>query len=366
MSGGVGETNPDKRKKQQKVIRKIPPKALQQACGVAIFTAFRTGFGWSGAGGSGVVLAKKPDGSWSAPSGILIHTVGWGAVIGLDVYDVVLVIRKPETLQAFTKPKLSVGGELSVAAGPVGNGAVLEAGTDGKPVWSYVKSKGLYVGLQLDGTIVLKRDDANARLYGRQVPVADIFAGAVSPPPAAQPLLQTLYAAEGRPQVMGTHAIPQGQTPGDLPVSEDEIKTYQAQAPQQQQHSHPNEVSALQDASSGSIAGGRYVAPDALPPSYDEAAQGYQPPANDPEPRDAAAEKEALRANYANEGTTGSASSVQHPSRVEAMYDFIAAEAGDLSFTTGQIIEVTGTEGDQWYRGRLTSSDGRLTQGSEC
>lgn len=158
-SGGVDaqhHANPTTQHTRQKVLRKIPPKALQQACGVAIFTCFRTGFGWSGAGGSGVVLARKPDGSWSAPSGILIHTIGWGAVIGLDVYDVVLVIRKPETLQAFTRPKVSVGGELSVAAGPVGNGAVVEAGADGKPVWSYVKSKGLYVGLQLDGTIVLK------------------------------------------------------------------------------------------------------------------------------------------------------------------------------------------------------------------
>ncbi|PWN21780.1 DUF500-domain-containing protein, partial [Microstroma glucosiphilum] len=225
-SGGVAQTpggDPNQHRKTQKVVRKIPEKAIQGACGIAIFTCFRTGFGWSGAGGSGVVMARLPDGSWGPPSGLLVHTLGWGLLVGLDIYDVVLVIRKPETLKAFTHPKVSVGGELSVAAGPVGNGAMIDSGLEAKPVWSYSKSKGVYAGLQLDGTIILKRDDANARFYGQKVTVADIFQGKVRAPPAAKPLMQTLYAAEGRPDFLGTDAIPQGLTPGDIPVSEDDF-----------------------------------------------------------------------------------------------------------------------------------------------
>lgn len=72
-------------RKTQKVLRKIPPKALEKCYGIAIMTCFRTGFGFSGASGSGVVLAKLPDGSWSPPSGLLVHTIGWGFLIGLDI-----------------------------------------------------------------------------------------------------------------------------------------------------------------------------------------------------------------------------------------------------------------------------------------
>lgn len=100
------------------------------------------GIGWSGAGGSGVVLAKLPDGSWGPPSGILIHTLGWGLLIGLDIYDVVLIIRSPKTLKAFENPKIALGGELSVTAGPVGNGATIDSGIEAAPCWSYTKSKG--------------------------------------------------------------------------------------------------------------------------------------------------------------------------------------------------------------------------------
>jgi len=57
-------------------------------------------------------------------------------------YDVVLVLRKPAALEEFMKPKVSLGVEFSVAAGPVGNGAMLEGGPNGAACWSYTKSKG--------------------------------------------------------------------------------------------------------------------------------------------------------------------------------------------------------------------------------
>lgn len=54
----------------------------------------------------------------------------------------VLILRKPQALKAFEHPKISIGGELSVAAGPVGNGAVFDSGLEAAPCWSYTKSKG--------------------------------------------------------------------------------------------------------------------------------------------------------------------------------------------------------------------------------
>ena len=111
------------------------------------------------------MISRLPDGSWSPPSGILIHTIGYGFLIGLDIYDVVLVLRNRKAVDAFKHPKISLGGELSVACGPVGNGAQLDTSVNSAPCWSYTKSKGLYAGLQLDGTAVLKRDDENHRFY---------------------------------------------------------------------------------------------------------------------------------------------------------------------------------------------------------
>jgi len=79
------------------------------------------------------------------------------------------------------------------------------------------------VGLQLDGSVILKRDDANARFYGGPFSVRDILQGrAMANPAAVRPLLATLYAAEGRPQIMGMQYVPQGPAPGDTMITDQE------------------------------------------------------------------------------------------------------------------------------------------------
>ncbi|KAE8257385.1 hypothetical protein A4X13_0g2388 [Tilletia indica] len=227
-------------RKTQKVIKKIPQEVIASAKGLAIFTVFRTGFGLSGAGGSGVVVKRLPDGSWSGPSGLLLHTIGWGFLIGLDIYDVVLVLRTDKAVEAFRNPKISVGAEIAVAAGPVGSGAMLDSGPEASPAFSYVKSKGFYAGLQLDGNIILKRKDENSRFYNiPDVSTADIFAGRIPPPRAAYPLLKTIYAAEGRAPPTVTHfgadvVIPEGPTPGDLSLTADEAAMLEEEAKKQQ------------------------------------------------------------------------------------------------------------------------------------
>lgn len=307
VTGGVQATQAEKDKyasrKTQKVIRKIPPKALQGACGIAIMTCFRTGFGFSGAGGSGVVMARLPDGSWSPPSGILVHTIGWGLLIGLDIYDVVLILRKPAALKAFEHPKLSIGGELSVAAGPVGNGAVLDSGVEASPCWSYTKSKGAYAGLQLDGTIVLKRDDANARFYGQQASTSDIFKGRVIAPKSVRPLWQTLYAAEGRSEFMGTEQIPQGLAPGEIGISAEEAKELEAMGKAEEQDSGQPSATATGAAASSSNrpSGTKHFVPPPLAkpePVVASSAHGSQfaPPSGVP-PSDPAIQQTAATAD---------------------------------------------------------------------
>ncbi|KKP07837.1 hypothetical protein THAR02_00045 [Trichoderma harzianum] len=193
-------------KRKQRVIKKIPQKVIENAVGLAIFTTMRTGLWISGAGGSGVLVARQEDGSWSPPSGILLHTAGLGFLVGVDIYDCVLVINNPKALEAFTKIRATLGGEISAVAGPVGMGGVLE--NDGKwkqanrPVFTYLKSRGFYAGVQVDGTVVIERTDENARFYGETIGVSDILAGKVRHrPPELKMLMETLKAAEGRSDV---------------------------------------------------------------------------------------------------------------------------------------------------------------------
>ncbi|KAF4449912.1 LSB3-possible role in the regulation of actin cytoskeletal organization [Fusarium albosuccineum] len=198
--------NQDGPKQKQRVLKKIPQKVIENAVGLAIFTTMRTGLWVSGAGGSGVLVARKEDGSWSPPSGIMLHTASLGFLVGVDIYDCVVVINNRKALEAFTKIRATLGGEISAVAGPVGAGGVLE--NDGKwkqvnrPVFTYLKSRGFYAGVQVDGTIIIERTDENARFYGETIGVADILAGkARHPPPEIKMLMETLKAAEGRTDV---------------------------------------------------------------------------------------------------------------------------------------------------------------------
>jgi lipid-binding SYLF domain-containing protein len=199
-SGTSGSVSPGP-KKPPKVLVKIPQKVIQNCVGLAIFTVMRTGLWVSGAGGSGVLIARKEDGSWSPPSGILIHTLGVGFMAGIDIYDCVLVINNREALNAFSKVRVSLGGEVSLAAGPLGIGGNVESELlkNRKPVWTYMKSRGLYGGIQFDGTIVVERNDENARFYGERMPISQILAGNVKRVPReTRMLMEVLKEAEGR------------------------------------------------------------------------------------------------------------------------------------------------------------------------
>ncbi|KKA18753.1 hypothetical protein T310_7302, partial [Rasamsonia emersonii CBS 393.64] len=186
---------------KQRVLKKIPAEVIKQAKGLAIFTTMRTGLWVSGAGGSGILVARIPEtGEWSPPSGILLHTAGVGFLVGVDIYDCVVVINTYEALEGFKKLRCTLGGELSVAAGPVGMGGILDSEVHMRqaPIWTYLKSRGVYAGVQVDGTIIIERWDENERFYGQKISAQDILAGKVrNPPSSIRTLMQTIKAAQG-------------------------------------------------------------------------------------------------------------------------------------------------------------------------
>ncbi|KAH7381927.1 hypothetical protein BKA64DRAFT_607512 [Cadophora sp. MPI-SDFR-AT-0126] len=201
---------------------KLPKEAIMTAKGIAIFSAVRGGAMWvSGSGGSGVVIARLPDGSWSGPSSFSVASGGLGMVYGLDVYDCVCVLNTDEAVEAYSKTEFNLGGGVAVTAGPWN-----AEKHDLKPVWTYTKSKGLYGGLSVDGTVIKERKDANAEFYGKKVTAAQILNGAVDTrtgadvwPAGASRLMEVLKLAEGK---VGDKTVLQGvsnePTPGDMDV----------------------------------------------------------------------------------------------------------------------------------------------------
>jgi lipid-binding SYLF domain-containing protein len=208
---------------KQRVLKKIPESVIRNAKGLAIFTTCRTGLWVSGAGGSGILVARNEEsGEWSPPSGILLHTAGLGFLVGVDIYDCVIVINSYKALEAFTKIRCTLGGEISAVAGPVGMGGILETEVHKRqaPLFTYLKSRGFYAGVQVDGTIVIERSDENEAFYGEKIAVKDILAGKARYPPKEkyQLLMNTIHAAQGDPVDESDLPSTAEPTPGDTEI----------------------------------------------------------------------------------------------------------------------------------------------------
>ena len=111
-----------------------------------MFSVLKAGFVFSGKAGSGLVIARLPDGSWSAPSCIATGGVGWGLQIGADITDFVIVLNSEEAVRAFALGgNVTIGGNVSAAAGPIGTGGAVQATlAHPAPMFSYSKSKGAH------------------------------------------------------------------------------------------------------------------------------------------------------------------------------------------------------------------------------
>lgn len=209
--------------KQRNVV-KIPASVIQNAVGLAIFTTMRTGWVLGGSGGSGVVVARHPETrEWSAPSGIQVQNMSVGFLIGVDIYDTVLVINKYTALEAFSRAaRMTLGTELGIAAGPVGGGGAsdMEVNKKPAPIWSYVKSRGLYAGVALAGNAIIERTDENAKFYGYEVSAKEILGHKVRHPPERdyKILTDTLKAAQG--EDIDPSLLPSGDAPGDFEIDE--------------------------------------------------------------------------------------------------------------------------------------------------
>jgi lipid-binding SYLF domain-containing protein len=159
----------------------LPRNIIRHAKGLAIISVVKAGFIFSGKAGEGVVVARTEHG-WSGPSFVGTGGAGWGLQIGAQVTEFVVVLNNDAAVRAFAKGgNVTLGADASVAAGPVGRAAEADV-TPRAAIYTYSKSKGLFVGVSLEGAVIGTRKDANNRYYGRPVTANDILNGRVAAP----------------------------------------------------------------------------------------------------------------------------------------------------------------------------------------
>ncbi|KAH7875623.1 uncharacterized protein C8R40DRAFT_181664 [Lentinula edodes] len=148
----------------------IPRHVLENAKGFAIFSVFKAGFLFSARAGSGIVIAKLPDGTWSAPSAIGTAGLGVGGQLGAEMTDFLVVLNSRSSIRSFMAAgSLTLGGNASIAVGPLGrNGeASGSLNSSGKvaAMYSYSKTRGLFGGISVEGSVIVERQDANIQAY---------------------------------------------------------------------------------------------------------------------------------------------------------------------------------------------------------
>ena len=146
---------------------------LQKAEAIIIFPGVIKGaFLVGGEGGSGVALARdKKTGEWSYPAFYTMGSVSFGLQIGGKVSEVLLMIMTQKGLDALLTTSFKLGGDVGIAAGPVGRGVQGKL-TD---ILSFVNSKGAFAGVSLDGAVIAPRNEWNSSYYGKSVSPSDIF-----------------------------------------------------------------------------------------------------------------------------------------------------------------------------------------------
>lgn len=147
----------------------IPRSVLEKAEAIAVFpSTLKGGFIFGGHRGRGILSVRdRATGRWSPPAFLTLTGASFGAQIGGQAVDLVLVVMNPRGLENLLRNQFKVGADASVAAGPVGREA--EASTDIQmraEILSYSRARGLFAGVTLKGSSISQDRDANERFYG--------------------------------------------------------------------------------------------------------------------------------------------------------------------------------------------------------
>lgn len=177
---------------------RIPDGLLSQAYGIAIVpNVIKVGFILGARRGRGVLMVRDDDGRWSNPAFITLTGGSFGWQIGGQSTDVILVFKSRRSIDGITGGKFTLGADASVAAGPVGRqtGAATDV-SFGAEVYSYSRSRGLFVGVALEGASMQIDESANRAYYGSgTLTAADVLQDrSLRSPPDAEALIANVTA----------------------------------------------------------------------------------------------------------------------------------------------------------------------------
>lgn len=171
----------------------IPEEVLAKAKCVAIIPDMvKGGFVIGGQHGKGVATCRTGNG-WSSPAFFTLTGGSWGMQIGAESVDLVMLFMNDEGARHLMDSNWKIGGEASVAAGPVGRHA--SASTDWKmndQILTYSRTRGLFAGLDLSGANVRQDDDSTQSFYGRNYDFRTLLTGKVPAPPAAHDFIASI------------------------------------------------------------------------------------------------------------------------------------------------------------------------------
>jgi len=152
---------------------------LKTAKAVLIFPqVLKAGFFLGGSGGTGVMMVhNEASGTWGEPAFYTLGSVTFGLQIGGEAAEVVMVALNQKALDSLLSSTAKLGGDVSVAIGPVGGGAkgAVTVPAVTADFVSFTKAKGLYAGLNLEGSVLAVRDGLNSAYYGKAITPKDIF-----------------------------------------------------------------------------------------------------------------------------------------------------------------------------------------------
>ncbi|KAF9346539.1 hypothetical protein BGX34_003825 [Mortierella sp. NVP85] len=374
----------------------IPQDILLNAKGLAIFTVVKAGFLFSGRAGTGIVVARLEDGSWSAPSAIGTGGMGFGGQIGAEITDFVIVLNTQAAVKSFCKGgNVTLGGSLSVAAGPIGRTA--EAGASATvgsvaAIYSYSKSKGLFAGVSIEGSIIVERKDANEAFYRSPVTAADLLSGAIPAPPQADILYRALNSKAsggyGYSRAGSMHSNQAGYSSSGLNRSatttqsgrygnSQDVSNSGSSSPYSRARSATNagtfgnhRALTSGDEKSGGLATFQANVKDDPAPRYTPVAVATPKVATTHYGRPSTDNNNPFHATqmHANQNIVNSVAKgprVPPPIRakpevVMALYDFTGEQATDLTFKKGDMITVTKktSSRNDWWTGRCNGCEG--------
>ena len=178
----------------------IPDKVMSDAKCIAVIPSMvKIAIGFGGSHGKGVATCRTQDGRWSAPAPITITGGSWGLQLGGQAVDIVMIITNDQGMQHLLSSKFKIGADASAAAGPVGRDAA--ADTDWKmkaEVLTYSRARGIFAGIDLNGSAVTQDKDETRLLYGSFVPFQDIFDGKVRAKASSEPFLEAVRKYSGQ------------------------------------------------------------------------------------------------------------------------------------------------------------------------